>query len=64
MRDFTVDELRKLRVRQKSSKRPQFRHQSFRISTFDELIEEILYVKQSHLKDNVAGFLVEIKGEQ
>lgn len=64
VRDFTVDELRKLRVRQKSSKRPQLRHQSFRIATFDELIEEILYVKQSHLKDNVSGFLVEIKGEQ
>lgn len=64
VRDFTVDELRKLRVKQKSSKRPQLRHQAFRISTLDELIEEILYVKQNHLKDNVSGFLIEIKGEQ
>lgn len=64
VKDFTVDELRKLRVRQKSTKRPQLRNQIFKISTLDELIEEILYIKQTHMKDNVSGFLIEIKGEQ
>jgi glycerophosphoryl diester phosphodiesterase len=64
VRDFTCEELKRLRINQKSPKRPQLRRLQMAIPTLAEAIEEILFLKERHIKDNTAGFLIELKGHQ
>lgn len=58
VKDFTLEELQKLKVYQKFSNRPQFRHQIFKICTLNELITEVLYLKEHNLIENNSGFLI------
>ncbi len=63
VRDFTLKELKTLKVRQPNNLRPKLESQIFKISTFEEVLLKCLEVKSNKthiLKD--AGLLVELKG--
>ena len=50
-------------MRQPFEERPQLKGLAFKISTLEEVIEEIMSIKKSRLKENTCGFLAEIKGQ-
>jgi glycerophosphoryl diester phosphodiesterase len=59
IRDFTLEELKSLKVRQPRSNRPQLHSLNFKISTLEEIILESLSLKQTkEMKGNKSGLLI------
>ena len=63
MKDFTLEELKTLRVKQREKNRPQLENLKFGIGTLEELMIASLKVKEG-LKGNDSGWLMELKNER
>lgn len=58
VKEFTLEEIRKLCVRQKNLTRPQIMDKEFHVPTLDELVKRAIELKGTQEKSNRSGLLI------
>lgn len=64
MKEFNLEELKKLCVKQKHQTRPQIMERHFHIPTLDEVLSKVRQFNRNRKDGKKSGLLIEIKTER